>query len=128
MNADFVRALLKGENLETVKKRLNAIEYDRHSEMLDSISSDYRDADIIRKGLQEDESSLAHRFSVEFLKDAQQAEDKKSEELKTFEASRQRIEAECMQNLKEQSELIAKENDLRRRQISAMEHNFRTRN
>ena len=127
MNADFVRALLKGEDLETVKKRLNAIEYDRHSEMLDSISSDYRDADIIRKGLQEDENSLAHRFSVEFLKDAQRLEDQKTQEVKSFEASRQRIEENYIQKLEEQSELIAKENDLKRRQIAALEHNFVTR-
>ena len=44
MNTDFLRALLKNEDLETVKKRLNSIEYDRHSEMLDTISRDYRDA------------------------------------------------------------------------------------
>lgn len=128
MNEDFVRALLKGENLETVKKRLNAIEYDRHSEMLDTISRDYRDADIIWKGLQEDENSLAHRFSVEFLKDAQRLEDQKTEELKSFEASRQRIEEAYVQKLAEQAEIFKQETDLKRRQICAMEHNFRTRN
>ena len=128
MNADFVRALLKGEDLETVKKRLNSVEYDRHSEMLDTISRDYQDADIIRKGLQEDENSLAHRFSVEFLKDAQHLEDQKAEQLKSFEASRQRIEETYLQKLVEQTEVFKKEADLKRRQICAMEHNFVTRN
>ena len=128
MNTDFLRALLKNEDLETVKKRLNSIEYDRHSEMLDTISRDYRDADIIRKGLQEDENSLAHRFSVEFLKDAQRLEDQKTEELKSFEASRQRIEETYLRKLAEQAEVFKMETDLKRKQICAMEHNFRTRN
>lgn len=128
MNTDFLRALLKNEDLETVKKRLNAIEYDRHSEMLDTISRDYRDADIIRKGLQEDENCLAHRFSVEFLKDAQRQEDQKTEELKSFEASRQRIEEAYLRMLAEQAEVFKMETDLKRKQICAMEHNFVTRN
>ena len=128
MNADFLRALLENESLEAVKRRLNDIEYCRHSEMLDAIMKDFQDADVILRGLREDESSLAHRFSVEFLKDAQNQEDKKTEELMSFEASRQRIETEYLKNLKDQSELFAKENDLKRRQIAALEHNFRTRN
>ena len=128
MNADFIRGILKGENLETVRKRLCEIEYNRNRAMIDSIMSDYRDADAILRGLKEDKSSFTYRLAAEFLKDAQRLEDQKTEELKSFEASRQRIEEEYLQKLAEQTEVFKKETDLKRRQICAMEHNFRTRN
>ena len=62
------------------------------------------------------------------MKDAQRLEDQKTEELKSFEASRQRIEETYLRKLAEQAEVFKMETDLKRKQICAMEHNFRTRN
>lgn len=127
MDKDFIRAFAKGEDLETVRKRLCDIEYRRHTSYIDSIMKDYRDADMIKRGLQEDKDSYTYRIASEFLKDAQNAEDQKSDELKNYEASRQRIEEEYLKAQREHTETIRQETDLKRRKIAIEESNLKKR-
>lgn len=116
MHKDFVTALAHHvESLETVRERLIIIEQRMREDAINRYESDYRDALMIQHGLREDHDSFAYRFAAEFLKDAQRAEDEKTDELKEYEAGRRRIEEEYLKAKEEETISIREETDARRR-------------
>lgn len=94
MYEDFITAIWKNEKLNTVYNRLIDEVNAFHDEERTKINNDYSMAQNILYALHEPTDSAAYQWAYAFIKDAENAEKRKSQERKQFEARRREIEAE----------------------------------
>lgn len=94
MYEDFITAIWKNEKLNTVYNRLIEEINAFHDEERAKINNDYSMAQNILYALHEPTDSTAYQWAYSFIKDAENAEKRKSQERKQFEARRREIEAE----------------------------------
>ena len=122
MYEDFVGALAKGENLDTVYRRIRERIYSWEDYQLKQAAQDFEEAKLIEKGLTEQKESKAYQMAAAFLEDAQDAEKHKSEAQKRREKMRQEVEEAYIKQQQERLEMERKATDAARQTVIEQEY------
>ena len=106
MHQDFLTAIYRNESLQVVFDRLMEVE-DRASEQRRrKLRYEYETADKILRALHEHIDSAPFRWAQSYMREAEAAEKKKSDDQLRQEAERRQIEAEYLEEKQKEIEYL----------------------